>query len=61
MLVLCRRLGEVITIPSIDMRVTVIGIGSGRVKLGIEAPKSVDVYREEVEPKKEASPDANTH
>lgn len=47
MLVLERRLSEVIIIGS-DVRVMVVSISGDRVKLGIDAPKSVRVDREEV-------------
>jgi len=47
MLVLSRRTGEGITIGT-DIRVQVIEIKGGQVRLSIEAPSSVQVHRDEV-------------
>lgn len=48
MLVLTRRVGETITIGG-NVTVTVLmAKGDGRVRIGIEAPKSVAVHRGEV-------------
>jgi carbon storage regulator len=47
MLVLSRRQGESIVIGG-DVRVTVVGVSGNQVKLSIEAPRSVPVYRSEV-------------
>jgi len=47
MLVLTRRQGESIVIGD-DIKVTVVNLGPGRVKLGIEAPARVRVNREEI-------------
>ncbi|MDH5668488.1 MAG: carbon storage regulator CsrA [Nitrospira sp.] len=47
MLVLTRRRGEGVAIGS-DIRVIVLGTKGGQVRLGIEAPKSVEVHRDEV-------------
>lgn len=47
MLVLAREKGETIVIGD-DVRVTVVGIAGGKVRLGIDAPPSVPVHREEV-------------
>lgn len=47
MLVLSRRLGETLMIGD-DIKITVLGISGNQVRLGIAAPKSVDVHREEV-------------
>jgi carbon storage regulator len=56
-LVLTRKPGEQIIIAD-NIRLTVIGVGPGRVKIGIEAPPSVKVDRQEVHEKKllEAAP-----
>jgi carbon storage regulator len=49
MLVLTRRRGESIVIDAGDgIEITVIEAGNGSVRLGIEAPKSVDIWRKEV-------------
>ncbi len=47
MLVLTRKSGEVITIGD-DIRITVVGIEGSQVKIGIDAPKNVKVYRAEI-------------
>jgi len=47
MLVLTRRRGEGVTIGP-DVRIVVLGIKGGQVRLGIEAPPAVQVHRDEV-------------
>jgi carbon storage regulator len=47
MLVLTRRVGEVIVIDH-EIRITVASVRGERVRIGIEAPKFVQVDREEV-------------
>jgi carbon storage regulator len=47
MLVLTRRPGESITIGD-DIIVTVISASGGQVRLGITAPRSIQVLREEI-------------
>lgn len=47
MLVLTRRRGEGVTIGP-DVRIVVLGIKGGQVRLGIEAPPNVQVHRDEV-------------
>lgn len=47
MLVLTRRSGESIVIGN-GIKLTVVNIGPGRVKIGIEAPPSVRIDRSEV-------------
>ncbi|MDJ0925427.1 MAG: carbon storage regulator CsrA [Acidimicrobiia bacterium] len=47
MLVLTRRPGESIVVGD-DIVVTVIEIKGGQVRIGIDAPRDVDVYREEI-------------
>jgi len=48
MLVLARKLNESICIGD-DVRVTVLQIRGGRIRLGIEAPTRIRVRREEIE------------
>jgi carbon storage regulator len=48
MLVLSRRIGEQIVVPHCDLVVTVLAVQGKTVRLGISAPASVDIYREEV-------------
>ncbi len=47
MLALTRKRGEAITIGG-DIRVVVLQVNGGAVRLGIEAPRSVAVHRDEV-------------
>ena len=47
MLILSRRVGEAIVIND-NMRILVLSTSGGTVRLGIEAPRSVEVHREEV-------------
>lgn len=47
MLVLTRRPGESIVVGE-NIVVTVIEIKGGQVRIGIDAPRDVDVYREEI-------------
>lgn len=47
MLVLSRKKNEVVTIDD-DIRIVIVDIRGDKVRLGIEAPKSVSVHREEV-------------
>jgi carbon storage regulator len=49
MLVLSRRLHETILIPAVNAAVRVVAIKPGVVRLGIEAPPDVAVWREEVQ------------
>jgi carbon storage regulator len=47
MLIVTRRIGERIMIGS-DVSVTVLGVKGNQVRIGVEAPKSVPVHREEI-------------
>jgi carbon storage regulator len=47
MLVLSRKIGEVITVGS-SVKITVLSFDRGVVRLGIEAPKTIPVHRKEV-------------
>ncbi len=47
MLVLTRKPGESIIIAG-NIRITVVDMGHGRVRLGIEAPDSMTIDREEI-------------
>lgn len=47
MLVLSRKLGEKIYIGE-EICITVVDIDRGKIRLGIEAPRDVPVYREEL-------------
>jgi carbon storage regulator len=48
MLVLSRRLNEKIVFPGTQISVQVVAIKPGTVRLGIDAPRTVTVLREEV-------------
>ena len=48
MLALSRRIGESIIIDD-NIVVTVIGISGEQVKLGIQAPGHIKIYREEIQ------------
>ncbi len=50
MLVLSRKIGEVVTIGS-SVKITVLSFDRGVVRLGIEAPKSIPVHRKEIHDK----------
>ena len=47
MLILTRKPGETIRIND-DISVTVLGVSGQQVRLGITAPESVEVHREEI-------------
>ncbi|KTG17192.1 MULTISPECIES: carbon storage regulator CsrA [unclassified Guyparkeria] len=47
MLILTRRIGEVLRIGD-DVAITVLGIKGNQVRIGIDAPKDVAVHREEI-------------
>jgi len=47
MLVLSRKLNETIIING-DIRITVVGIQGKHVRLGIQAPDSVGIFRQEI-------------
>ena len=49
MLVLSRKLGEKIFIGD-NICITVVDIDRGKIRLGIEAPRDVPIYRQELLP-----------
>jgi carbon storage regulator len=53
MLVLSRKLGEKIIIGD-NILVTVVKIDRNQIRIGIEAPHDVPVYREEIAPQRTA-------
>ena len=59
MLVLSRKLGEKIVIGD-NIVVTVVKIDRNQIRIGIEAPQEVPVYREEISPVRTGVPKAST-
>lgn len=47
MLILTRRVGETLMIGD-EVKVTVLGVKGNQVRVGVDAPKSVSVHREEI-------------
>lgn len=47
MLVLTRYLGESLVIGD-NIKLKILNVNGGQVKLGIDAPKDISVYREEI-------------
>ncbi|HBD67682.1 MAG TPA: carbon storage regulator [Treponema sp.] len=47
MLILSRKIDEKIKIGN-DITITIIGVNGDQVKVGVEAPKNVKVFRQEV-------------
>lgn len=47
MLILTRRVGETIVVGD-DVKITVLGVKGNQVRIGVNAPKSVSVHREEI-------------
>ena len=61
MLILTRRIGETVVIND-NVTVTILGIKSNQIRLGIEAPREVSVLRMEIVDRNrmEAEEDART-
>lgn len=47
MLILTRRISESIIIGD-DVKITVLGVKGNQVRLGVDAPKTISVHREEI-------------
>lgn len=47
MLILTRKIGESVVVGD-DITVTVLGVKGNQVRMGIDAPRSVAVHREEI-------------
>lgn len=47
MLILNRRVNEALIIDG-DIRVAILGVSRGQIRIGIDAPKQISVHREEV-------------
>ena len=50
MLVLTRRVGEEVVLPDVRVRLTVLSVSGGRIRLGVVAPDAVAVLRGELAP-----------
>lgn len=61
MLVLSRRANEKLVLPTVNVAVQVVKILGNAVRLGIEAPGDVPVYREELLKAREGDPAAGQH
>ena len=47
MLILTRRIGEVLVIGD-EVKLTVLGVRGNQVRIGVDAPRSVAVHRKEI-------------
>ena len=47
MLILTRRVGEALMVGN-DTKIVVLGVKGSQIRLGINAPKNVQVHREEI-------------
>lgn len=47
MLILTRRIGETIVIGG-DVNITFLGMTGNQIRIGVKAPREVEVYREEI-------------
>lgn len=47
MLILTRKIDESVIIGD-DVKITVLGVKGGQVRLGIDAPKHISVHRQEI-------------
>lgn len=56
MLILTRRQGESIIVGD-NVRITVISVKGNQVRIGVEAPRSVSVQRQEIVGKKDLAPE----
>ena len=48
MLVLARRIGQQIVLPGYGVTIDIVGLTKSQVRIGIEAPSYVPVYRREI-------------
>ncbi len=60
MLVLSRKVGERIILGD-EIKITVVRVTGGGVRLGIEAPESLTVVREELQTKAKTGQDSSGH
>lgn len=50
MLVLSRKIGGKLYIPSLDIVITIVDIDRGKVRIGIDAPHGTEILQEELLP-----------
>jgi len=55
MLILTRRINESLVIGD-DVTVTILGVKGNQVRIGVDAPRNVSVYREELAHKDDETP-----
>jgi carbon storage regulator len=48
MLVLTRKVGERIVMPDLGVTITVLEVKGNQIRVGVAAPREVEVHREEV-------------
>ena len=58
MLILTRRVGESLMIGD-EVTVTVLGVKGNQVRIGVDAPKTVSVHREEIYERIQQEAEAN--
>ncbi|MEE4281129.1 MAG: carbon storage regulator CsrA [Pseudomonadales bacterium] len=59
MLILTRKVGETLMIGD-DISITVLGVKGNQVRIGVNAPRDVDVHRKEIYDRiQDDSPDAD--
>ena len=54
MLILTRRIGETFKVGD-DVSVTVLGVRGSQIRIGISAPRAIDVYRKEIYDKRKSA------
>ena len=59
MLILTRRVNEALMVGD-DVKLVVLGVKGNQVRIGIDAPKSIEVHREEVYERIQAAKKADT-
>ena len=60
MLILTRRVGESVMIGN-EVTLTVLGVKGNQVRIGVDAPKHIDVHREEIFKRIQGEGDSQKH